>query len=169
MEIKAHLNYLRIAPRKIRLVASLIKGMDTHRAEIILDRLPKRSALPVLKLLRSAIANAEHNFQLKRGDLYIKNILVNSGNVLKRSTPRAFGRAALIRKRTSHVSLTLDTKSDVVLSGKKKIKKTAPTVRDFTRDDVKASFTERQEDREIQKPKLKSPGFVKKIFQRKAI
>lgn len=113
METKAQLKFLHIAPRKVRLVAHVIKGMDVKRALVELDAMTKRSAKPIVKLLLSAIANGEHNFKQERNDFVIKEILVNSGPVYKRSMPRAFGRASMIRKRTSHVIIVLtDRKSE---------------------------------------------------------
>lgn len=172
MEVKAHLNYLRMSPRKVRIIANLIKGMNTKRAELELDHLPKRAATPLVKLLKSAIANARHNFQLAEENLYIKSILVNQGPVLKRSMPRAFGRAAPIRKRTSHVSLTLDTQVPVEAKGGKARKGQAPLVRDVTKEDIKDEFFDDKPkgERETSKEKRsKSQDFVKKVFKRTAI
>lgn len=174
MEVKAHLNYMHIAPRKVRLVANLIKGMDTRRAELELSYLPKRSSLPILKLLKSAIANAIHNFQLSGEGLYIKEIQVNSGTMLKRSMPRAFGRSAPIRKRTSHISLVLDTRQPVKSIGKTRGKKEDPIIRDITKEDIKEEFLDQAKDERpqfgrISRGKSGGGGFVKKIFQRKAI
>ncbi|OGZ95534.1 MAG: 50S ribosomal protein L22 [Candidatus Sungbacteria bacterium RIFCSPHIGHO2_01_FULL_50_25] len=109
-DVKAELNYVRIAPRKMRLVANMVKGMDVSRAQTQLLFLTKRSSHPLLKLLRSAIANAKNNFRLDESDLVVKNIVVDGGPVLKRFRARAFGRAARIRKRASHVTLVLGTK-----------------------------------------------------------
>jgi large subunit ribosomal protein L22 len=172
MEVKAKLNYLRMSPRKVRLVANLIKGMNTKRALLELGFLPKRSALPVLKLLKSAVANAKHNFQLSGDALYIKSILVNQGTTLKRFTPRAFGRASPIRKRTSHILLTLDTATPAKPGSLKSTSK-EPLVRDVTREDIKEEFMEerpksgRQIERE--KPKIQVPNFVRRVFKRKVI
>ena len=105
--IEAQLNYVHIAPRKMRLVANLVKGMDVSRAETQLRFLTKRASHPLVKLLRSAVANAKHNFQLDEKDLVIQKITVDGGPVLKRFRARAFGRAARLRKRTSHVTLVL--------------------------------------------------------------
>jgi len=107
-QVKASLKYLRIAPRKVRLVANMIKGLPVARAEEQLKFLPKRATLPVLKLLRSAIANAEHNFRLSKKSLHVASIMVDGGPTLKRGRPRAFGRSFLIRKRTSHVTIILE-------------------------------------------------------------
>ena len=110
MEVRAKLNSLRISPRKVRLITDLIRGMDVLRAELELAQVPKRSAGDVQKLLKSAVANARHNFDLEKDRLYIKEIFVDGGVVMKRQMPRAFGRAAMIRKRTSNISLVLSTK-----------------------------------------------------------
>lgn len=108
MEVKAHLRYLRIAPRKVRLVADLIRGKTVKEAENILNFTTKRAALPLLKLLKSAIANAKHNFNLKEENLYISKILVNEGPRLKRVFPRARGRADIRQKKMSHVTIVLE-------------------------------------------------------------
>ncbi len=118
MEVRAHLRFLRIAPRKVRLVIGLVRGMPVEQAVDQLSVLPKRASLPVLKLLNSAIANAEHNFKLERKDLRIKSIVANEGPKLKRFRPRAFGRAAEILKRMTHVTIVLE---DLAKSAPKKI------------------------------------------------
>jgi len=107
MEIKASLNNIRISPRKIRLITNLVKGMTAAQARAQLAFLVKKPAPLVLKLLNSAVANAKHNFELKEDNLYIKEILVQNGPSLKRSLPRAMGRATPILKRTSSVKLIL--------------------------------------------------------------
>ena len=108
MEVRAHLRFLRIAPRKVRLVVNLVRGLPVDQATDQLTVLPKRAARPVLKLLNSAIANAEHNFKLERKDLRIKSIVANEGPRLKRFQPRAFGRAAEILKKMTHVTIVLE-------------------------------------------------------------
>lgn len=122
-DIKAKLNYLRIAPRKARLTADLIRGRSVQDAANQLKFSAKRGAGPLLKLLKSAIANARRNFNLE-GDFYIKEIRVDQGPVYKRQMPRAFGRASMIRKKTSHITIILDIKSQISnLKSKKVIKK----------------------------------------------
>lgn len=118
MEVRAHLRFLRISPRKVRLVIGLVRGMPVEQAVDQLTVLPKRASLPVLKLLNSAIANAEHNFKLERKNLRIKSIVANEGPKLKRFQPRAFGRAAEILKRMTHVTIILE---DAAKSTPKKI------------------------------------------------
>lgn len=107
MEVKAQLKNLRIAPRKVRLVANLIKGMDTTNAVSQLEYSTKKSSENILTLLNSAIANAKNNFKLDEKKLYISEIMVNGGTIMKRSMPRAMGRAFPIKKRTCHVILIL--------------------------------------------------------------
>ena len=106
-EVKAKLRFLRIGPRKVRLVADLIRGRQVVESENILRVLNKKAARPILKLMLSAIANAEHNYEMKKEDLVITKITVDEGPILKRWMPRAQGRATSIRKRTSHINIYL--------------------------------------------------------------
>ncbi|TAK04996.1 50S ribosomal protein L22 [Patescibacteria group bacterium] len=124
MDVHASLRYLRMAPRKVRLVIDVIRGMSVIEAETRLTFLPKAAALPVIKLLRSAAANAEHNFKLSRETLYVKTITVDGGPTLNRWRARAMGRAAPIRKRTSHITLILSDEKPAA-KGKKAAKKAA--------------------------------------------
>lgn len=110
MEVKAQLNNLRIAPRKARLVANAVRGLMVAQAEIQLQFLNKRASLPILKLLRSAVANAEHNQKMQAANLYIKTIQVDGGAILKRWKPRAMGRATPVAKRSSHIMIVLAAK-----------------------------------------------------------
>lgn len=128
MDVHASLRFLRMSPRKVRLVVDAVRGMSVVAADTKLSFLPKLAATPVQKLLRSAIANAEHNFQLKKEDLFIKTIVADGGPTLKRSQPRAFGRAAPIRKRTTHITLVLSNEK----VEKKIAKRKAPTVKSDT-------------------------------------
>lgn len=107
MEVTAKLTRLRMSPRKVRLIARLISRKNVQAAETQLVFLKQAAAEPVLKLLKSAMANAEHNFKLDKEKLWVKTITVDAGETIKRSRPRAFGRAAPIRKRTSHINLVL--------------------------------------------------------------
>ncbi len=118
MDVYASLRFLHMSPRKVRLVIDAIRGLDVREAETRLTFMKQSAARPVLKLLRSAMANAEHNFQLSKNDLMVKIITADGGPTLKRFAPRAFGRAAPIRKRTTHIELTLAPKTEVK-SGKK--------------------------------------------------
>jgi len=107
--MQAILKNYRQSPRKVRLVATAMKGKSVSDAEAELDFLLKRASLPIKKLLMSAVANARNNFNLAKEDLIVKSITVNKGIVMKRSMPRARGSASRINKRTSHVTLTLMT------------------------------------------------------------
>jgi large subunit ribosomal protein L22 len=108
MEVKASLRNLRIAPRKVRLVADLVRGKSVAEAKLQLAFNKKRASEPVLKLINSAVANADHNFNIDTETLRIKSIMVDQGPMLKRFMPRAFGRAAEIQKRMSHIRLVLE-------------------------------------------------------------
>lgn len=107
METIARLNNLRVSPRKVRLLADLVKGMKASEAALQLEFSRKHAARPVLKLLRSAIANAAHNHKLDVTTLMVANMTVDSGQTLHRWMPRAMGRATPIRKRSSKITLTL--------------------------------------------------------------
>lgn len=111
MEITAKLNYYKTAARKVRLVADLIRGKKIEPAMNQLKFCPKKTAFPLIKLLKSAISNAKNNFKIKDSEnLYIKKITVDEGPTLKRHMPRARGVASPIKKRTSHITIVLDKK-----------------------------------------------------------
>ena len=105
-EIKAKLNNYRQSPRKVRLVADTVRGKSVEKAMITLSFIPKRSALPLQKLLASALANAK-NLSLPLENLVVKEITVDAGATLYRRRPRSKGMANPIRKRTSHISVVL--------------------------------------------------------------
>ncbi len=106
-EVQAHLRFLRMSPRKVRLVADLIRGSRVERAVTTLSVLNKVAAEPILKLLKSAIANATHNFSMSVGTLKVAAITVDGGPSLKRWMPKAHGRATPVREPTSHITITL--------------------------------------------------------------
>ncbi len=124
--ISAKLNDYRQSPRKVRLVADLIKGKKVEDAKNALKFLVKRAAKPLNDLLDSAIANAAHNFNLTEDKLFVKQFRVDEGAVLKRRMPRARGMAYPINKRTSHVFIELDTVDNMVPTKKMKSKKLQP-------------------------------------------
>lgn len=123
MEVKAHTRYLRMSSRKVRLVVDAIRGMAVEPALAQLTFMSRAAARPVKKLLESAIANAEHNFKLDREGLYVKAAMVNQGPTLKRWRPRAMGSAAPILKRTSHITLVLESKTGAKKAEAPKAKK----------------------------------------------
>ena len=104
---KAYLRYVRIAPRKVQIVCDLIRGKDAGTAMAILMQTPKAASEPVLKLLKSAAANAENNHQMDPEKLYVSACYANPGPLIKPIMPRAQGRAYRINKRTSHVTIAV--------------------------------------------------------------
>ena len=122
--MKATLTNYRQSPRKVRLVATAMKGKSVLAAEMELRFMVKRAALPLEKLLASAVANAVNGSGLSKENLFIKEFTVDKGIVLKRSMPRAFGRASGINKRSSHVTIVLAEKG--ATKKDKKAAKAAP-------------------------------------------
>ncbi|KRN04286.1 MULTISPECIES: 50S ribosomal protein L22 [Holzapfeliella] len=104
---KAKVRMVRLAPRKARLVVDLIRGRNAAEALAILQFTPKAGSPIVAKVLKSAIANAEHNFDLESANLYVSEAYVNEGPTLKRFRPRAKGAASPINKRTSHITIVV--------------------------------------------------------------
>lgn len=107
MEAKAYLKYARISPRKVKIVLDLIRGKDVGTAMAILKNTPKSASEYLIKLLGSAIANAENNFNMDVSKLYVSECFVCPGPTLKRIMPRAKGSADRILKRTSHVTIAV--------------------------------------------------------------
>ena len=110
MEARAYLKNIRIAPRKVKIVCDIIRGKEAKYAEAILKHTPKAASEPLLKLLKSAEANAENNHSMNPDNLYISQVFVTPGPVMKRVRPRAQGRAFRILKRTSHITMVLKEK-----------------------------------------------------------
>lgn len=107
MEAKAIAKYIRISPRKAREVVKLMHGKPVEEALAILRFTPNRGAAAVAKVLRSAIANAEHNYEMNRDDLVVSRAFVDQGPTMKRFQPRAYGRANVRRVRTSHITVVV--------------------------------------------------------------
>ncbi len=122
MEVKAHLNRSRISPRKVRLVADLVRKMNIDEARKQLEFLNKKPTDPILKLINSAVANAKNNFDLSEDNLYISEIFVNEGQTMKRWRPRAMGRAARINKRTCCVTVVLSEMIEKINKAKGEVK-----------------------------------------------
>ncbi|MBW2067017.1 MAG: 50S ribosomal protein L22 [Deltaproteobacteria bacterium] len=108
METRAAARYVRISPRKARLIMDQVRGLKVEEAVNKLAFSPKKGAFILRKLINSAVANAEHNHNMDVDTLYIKRIFADEGPTLKRFRPRAMGRATRIRKRTSHLTVILD-------------------------------------------------------------
>lgn len=107
MEAKAHAKYVRMSPRKVQVVLDLIRGKDTKEALAILNNTPRAAASVVEKVLKSAIANAENNYQMDTDKLYVAETYANQGPTLKRFQPHAQGRAFRILKRSSHITVVV--------------------------------------------------------------
>lgn len=107
MESKAIAKTVRIAPRKVRLVLDLVRGKKVGEALGILEFTPRAASLPVAKVIKSAAANAEHNYGMNVEDLVVSQVFANEGPTLKRFRPRAKGSASAINKRTSHITVVL--------------------------------------------------------------
>ena len=181
MQVSAKLRNLHIAPRKVRLIADLVRGKSAKEAREILNFITKKAAFPMLKLLDSAMANAKNNFQLDPFNLYISKITVDEGQKMKRSRPRARGSAYQIQKKTSHINLVLDEIAGSLPAGRqakiiKKAKEAAVSAErgpltpgvDGETPGVGAPLKEKPKLKpvsEIKKPA--SPGVVKRIFRRK--
>ena len=175
MVVTAKLRYLRIAPRKVRLVADLIRGKSVEEAQTILSFTVKKAVGPLLKLLNSAIANAKNNFRLDPLNLFISKIEVGEGPKHKRWMPRARGQASEIQKKTSHITMVLDEIKRIPPKVKK-VKKARPELVEGVEKIEKVEGVkklpkpERPKPKptvEIPKPKAEKKG-IKRIFRRKA-
>lgn len=172
MKVEAKLKYLRISPRKVRLVADLIRRKRVSEAQTLLEFTIKRATKPLKKLLESAISNARNNFGLKESNLLISEIFIDEGPTLKRVRPRAFGKFFPIHKRTSHVTLILD---EIERSEEKKARKEEEKKSSLAK--VKAGKEERKK-RGLRKPRKRfqikkefRPGVrerARKTFRRKS-
>jgi len=192
MEVKAKLKFLRMSPRKVRLIVSLVRGSEVGRALDQLKFANKKAAEPVAKLINSAVANAEHNFGLERNNLKIKEIKVDEAPTLKRWMPRAHGRATEIKKRGSHILVTLAEIRETagVKQGKKpkaekpvKLDHPAGEAPESKPAEAKAAKTEkdfeRSKEEKLPDPRMEghhahakaeggAKGFAKKVFRRKS-
>jgi len=115
---RAKARFIRVSPRKVRQVIDMIRGKDVVQALMVLNNLNKKSARIVAKVLNSAIANAENNHGLKMQELYISRIFADQGPMLKRYRAASMGRAVMVRRRTSHITVELDLKNPPVLKTK---------------------------------------------------
>jgi len=178
--IKAKLNYLRIAPRKVRILADVIRGLPIQEAEAKLMLNARRPKDALIKLLRSAVANAKNNHKIEADKLFIKEIRVDQGPKTGHWTPRSRGSASLIEKKTSHVSVilgvmenakprrfTIEIKKPVKQEEKKKTKKGKKS--EIENPEI---IEKEKPAKEIKKSEVKGrtqSGSFKKMFQRKSI
>ena len=107
MEARAQATYVRISPRKVKIVLDLIRNKPADVAMAIVKHTPKAACEPIEKLIKSAMANAENNYNMDAKNLYVAECFVCPGPILKRVRPRAQGRAYRIEKRTSHITVVL--------------------------------------------------------------
>jgi large subunit ribosomal protein L22 len=162
----AKLRYLRMAPRKVRLVASALKGMSANEAEAQLVMRPQRASGPILKLLRSAIANARE-MKLDTAKLSVHSIRVDQGPMLKRFLPRARGSASPIQKKMSHVTILLEESEK---AGPKKFTIIAPKKErkeEHTHAGRKHPVASEKDEKETAPSKEANP--VKRFFRRKSV
>jgi len=114
MKVKAHARYIRQSPYKVRRVLDLVRGLPVEDAEHVLRLTPRAAADPIAKVLKSAVANAEHNHALDAEDMVVAEAFADEGPTLKRFRPRARGRASRIDKRTSHITIVVEDMSQLV-------------------------------------------------------
>lgn len=165
MKQTVKLNYLRMTPRKVRSVADLIKGLPVDEAEAQLLSQRRRAAAPILKLLRSAVANIKNNKHMNSEKFYVESLRVDQGTMLKRYLPRARGTATPIQKKGSHITMVLSENPDlkpprfkIVVPKKVKL----PPGEEKPAKKKKAP----KEEKAVAEPK--SPGFFKRMFSRKS-
>jgi large subunit ribosomal protein L22 len=166
----AKLNYLRITPRKTRSVADLLRGLSVNEAEAQLMLIRNRAAVPLRKLLRSAVNNLRNNKKVvDANNFYVETIMVNTGPMLKRFLPRARGMATPIQKKMCHVTLVLAERSDakasrfnITVQKKEKLPKRGNKTEKEKPEKDKMVVDKKSTDRH-------EPGFFKKVFNRKSI
>jgi len=191
MEVKAKAKFIRMSPTKVRLVAGLIRKMPAIKALDQLQFSGKWAAEPMIKLIKSAIANAEHNFELVKENLFIKEVTVDAGPSLKRWMPKAHGRATPLIKKTSHINLTLgEIKASGKVGAKKQTieapvklesqpkKEAAVKVKASKEKDIEVKEDKTEKGKVIEDPRMEGrhghakieggKGFAAKMFRRKS-
>ncbi len=176
--VRASARHLHVAPRKMRLVTNLIKNLNVMDAITQLQHTEKKSSGMVIKLLKSAVANAKNNFSLDTDRLYIKSITADMGKVMKRYFPRARGSAFVIRRKMSHVNVVLEERKGGKKAGKSRLelfkkKEEAPQKENL---DQKDSTNERQEKEHIKQKtffteeqrKMNTAQNKRRLFNRKS-
>jgi large subunit ribosomal protein L22 len=173
MKVEASLNNLRITPRKVRMIAYSLRGIGAQEALVQLQKQVKKSALPLAKLLKSAMANAENNFGISRDNLYVADVVVGDGQRLKRWMPRAHGRATAIVRRMAHVRVVL---GEIREGGSAKVAKRAEKVEEESVEAKPEKKSAPKRSVATRKPaaskisQKKGPAVAaKKVFQRKSV
>ncbi len=163
MQVLAKGKYIGVSPKKARAVADLVRGQNAQQSRVMLAAMPQAGARAIVKVIDSAMANAENNFNLEKSELTISKIVVNNGPVAKRYQPRAKGMASTIKRRTSHI--------EVVVSGEIKTKKVASKVAEPKT--AKESTEQKSQKIEVERPAVKSFSAAPKnagtkMFRRKS-
>ena len=182
MKVKAKLKNLRVSPRKVRISADIIRGCNIEDAIFRLDNTIKKSNEPIKKMLLSAVANAQNNFNLEKESLVISDIQVGEGITMKRWMPRAYGRASEILKRSSHVYIVLEGKEASSKKDSKKKSSKNSEVIDKTEGSLEtAENIDKKKDETLKlnkkshyrvdakKKESREKGFNKTMFKRKSI
>ena len=174
-EVKAQLNGLRIAPRKVRAVANLVKGKGVAEAAGQLEFYVRRTSPALLKLLNSAVANAENTYHMVKDNLYVKDFIVNEGVKLRRFKPKGFGRVSPLQKKTSLIKLVL---AERVAGMKRSAAEIDRSVKQQGQRDDQRSAQDNVGTGTDKKPEVKTEigkrtnvlgGLGKRIFRRKQI
>jgi large subunit ribosomal protein L22 len=175
MEIKVKNKFIKMSSKKLRLVANLIRGLETNQALSQLKFINKKASEPIAKLLKSAVASAEHNYELDKNNLFVKEIRIDEGGMLKRWTPKAHGSATPIRKRISHINITIDElKASGVTAAKKQSVEAPVSLEEMVKEGEKAAKKGDKDNKkdsgvkDVRKEGATKKGFVNKMFQRKS-
>ncbi|MDD4902273.1 MAG: 50S ribosomal protein L22 [Patescibacteria group bacterium] len=176
MEIKVKLKFLKMSSKKLRLVANLIRGAEANSALNQLRFANKKAAEPIAKLLKSGIATAANDFALDKNNLFVKEIKIDEGGMLKRWTPKAHGSATPIRRRLSHINITLgELKASGVTAAKAKEVEAPISLEEMVKEGEKAAKKDSGKDikkesagKDLKKEGASKKGFVNKMFQRKS-
>jgi len=171
MQVTAKARFIRTGPRKVRAVIDVVRGKDVAVAKQQLVAMRQEASTVVKKLVDSAVANAEHNFGLQANNLYIATIKADEGPTLKRWTPRAFGRATTIRKRSCHITIVLDERIPTEPKVGRTSTAAAPVTLTATAEaGDKGKTTGKRDAKPTSKGAGRSGkrGFSQKLFSRKA-
>ncbi|MDP4001049.1 MAG: 50S ribosomal protein L22 [bacterium] len=154
VEVKAFARYIHVSPQKLRLVSNLVKKVPVDQALEQLKFSSRSAALPLTKAINSAIANAVHNHDFKKEDMFVKSITIDPGPMFKTFTPRAQGRAFMIRKRTSHINVVLEEKKRTVKSKRMIFQRSKSAIKQTKEDKtkVKEQVSKAEDIEKIQKP-----------------
>ena len=162
MEVLATGKYVSVSPKKARAIANLIRGKNAKESAVILGQMPQAGASAVCKVLNSAMANAENNFNLDKSLLNISKITVDAGPVLKRFQPRSKGMASSIKRRTSHIAIVVSGDIKTKVAKEKKVETKKELIKEPEEHKIEL---ERPEEKKIYTSTPKEMG--KKMFRRK--